>query len=110
MKNAAVSILAMAGMVLQAAPAVAAWPERPVKVVVPFAAGVITDVTARLGAERLRAKFNQPFIIENEAGASGTIAAQRVARAEPDGYTLFFTATNQISVAPFTHNIAYDPQ
>src|SRR5262245_27019179 len=108
-RTAAASVLVIAGMILPSASVHAAWPERPVKVIVPFAAGGITDVIARLAAERLREKFNQPFIIENEAGASGTIAAQRVARADPDGYTQFFSATNQISVAPFTHNIAYDP-
>lgn len=90
-------------------PAVASWPERPVKLVVPFAAGGLTDVTARITAERLRQTFNQSFIVENEAGATGTLAAQRVARSDPDGYTLFFCATNQIAIAPFTHAIGYDP-
>lgn len=93
----------------RAAAADAIWPQRVVKLVVPFAAGGVTDVIARITAERLAAELKQPFVVENEAGATGTIAALRVARSEPDGYTLFFSATNQISVAPFTHKIAYDP-
>ena len=76
---------------------------------VPFAVGGITDVLARLTAERLQSRLGQPFVLENAAGATGTIAAARVARAEPDGYTLFFATITQITLAPFTHNIAYDP-
>jgi tripartite-type tricarboxylate transporter receptor subunit TctC len=101
-------VAALAALI-PATSAAAAWPERPVKLVVPFAAGGITDVLARITAERLRLKLNQPFVVENTAGGAGTVAAQRVARADPDGYTLFFCTTNQVAVAPFTHNIAYDP-
>lgn len=91
--------------VAQAAP----WPERPVVLVVPFAAGGITDVLARLTAERLQTVLKQSFVVENQVGGAGIIATERVARAEPDGYTLLFSTISQISIAPFTHKISYDP-
>jgi tripartite-type tricarboxylate transporter receptor subunit TctC len=74
------------------------YPTRPVKVVVPFLAGGIADVLARLAAEKLHAKFGVPFIVENRAGASGNIGAQAVARAEPDGYTLLVTPPPPLAI------------
>ena len=87
----------------------AAWPERPVVLVVPFAAGGITDLLARLTAERLQSVFHQTFIVENQLGAAGVVAAERVARSAPDGYTLLFTPVFQVTMAPFTHVIKFDP-
>lgn len=87
----------------------AAWPERRITLVVPYAPGGITDVLARLTAEQLQMALSQTVIVENQSGASGTIAARRVAHAEPDGYTLFFSTITQICVAPFINNIEYDP-
>jgi tripartite-type tricarboxylate transporter receptor subunit TctC len=86
-----------------------AWPDRTVTIVVPFAAGGISDVLARMTAERLQARLKQNFIVENALGAAGTIAAARVARADPDGYTLFWATVSQVTIAPFTHKISYDP-
>ena len=100
---------ALAAAVIGASAAQAAWPERPVQMVVPFAAGGITDVLARVTAERLQTAFKQPFVVENEPGAAGVIAAQRVARAKPDGYTLIFCPSFQITIAPFTHKVDFDP-
>jgi len=87
----------------------AAWPERPVVMVVPFAAGGITDVLARTIAERLQGRLKQPFIVENQPGGAGVIAAERVAKSQPDGYTLLFTPIFQITMAPFTHPVTFDP-
>jgi tripartite-type tricarboxylate transporter receptor subunit TctC len=87
----------------------AAWPERPVVMVVPFAAGGITDVLARTIAERLQGKLKQPFIVENQPGGAGIIAAERVLKSQPDGYTLLFTPIFQITMAPFTHPVTFDP-
>jgi tripartite-type tricarboxylate transporter receptor subunit TctC len=87
----------------------AAWPERPVSVVVPFAAGGIADVVARLAAEWLQSTFKQTFIVENQGGGGGIIAAERVAKARPDGYTLVATPIFQITMAPFTHDVKFDP-
>ena len=74
--------LAMAG------PALAAWPERPLTLIVPASPGGTTDIAARLIADKLAAKLGQQVIVENRAGAAGIIGAQTLARARPDGYTL----------------------
>jgi tripartite-type tricarboxylate transporter receptor subunit TctC len=66
----------------------AAWPERPVKIVVGFAAGGVADVAARAVAQGLQTKYGQAFTIDNKAGAGGRLATDSVAKAEPDGYTL----------------------
>ena len=87
----------------------AAWPERPVTLIVPFAPGGITDTLARITAARLQSALGQPFIVENQAGAAGLVATERVARARPDGYTILFSTITQIAIAPFTNKIAYDP-
>lgn len=87
----------------------AAWPQRPVTLIVPFAAGGITDLLARITAERLSGAFSKPFVVENVVGAAGTVATGKAARAIPDGYTLLFVTTTQITVAPFVNRIDYDP-
>jgi tripartite-type tricarboxylate transporter receptor subunit TctC len=87
----------------------AAWPERPVTIVVPFTAGGITDVLARATAERLQTALKQPFIVENLPGGAGILSADHVLRARPDGYTLLFTPIFQITMAPFTHKVTFDP-
>ena len=89
--------------------ACAAWPERPVTVVVPFAPGGIADVVARLAAEWLQNALRRPFVVENQGGGGGIIAVERVARARPDGYTLVSTPIFQITMAPFTHDVTFDP-
>jgi tripartite-type tricarboxylate transporter receptor subunit TctC len=106
MRRLATAALALA---LGAGAAQAAWPERPVRVTVPFAAGGITDVVARIMADRLQTAFKQAFVVENEPGAAGTLAAQRLARAQPDGYTLMSCPVSQITITPFTHKVAFDP-
>ncbi|MFY2057160.1 Bug family tripartite tricarboxylate transporter substrate binding protein [Achromobacter xylosoxidans] len=75
-------LFAMAG------PAVAAWPERPLTLIVPASPGGTTDIAARLIADKLAAKLGQQVIVENRAGAAGIIGAQTLARARTDGYTL----------------------
>ncbi len=76
------------------------YPSRPVTVVVPFAPGGSVDSAARLALQTLSERLKQPFVVENVAGASGTIGSQRVARAAPDGYTLLFAVASPINVAP----------
>ncbi len=106
-----VRIAAAAGMLLGlAAPALAqGWPQKPVKIVVPYAPGGNTDAIARLTAERLTGAFGQQFIVENRAGAGGAIAADYVARSAPDGYTLFMGTLSQIGPVPLTQKVSYDP-
>jgi tripartite-type tricarboxylate transporter receptor subunit TctC len=100
----------VAASTILATTAQAAWPERPVTVVVPFTPGGITDVLARLVSERLRDTLKQPFIVENAPGAAGVIAAERVLKAAPDGYTLLFTPIFQITMAPYTTSATFDPR
>jgi tripartite-type tricarboxylate transporter receptor subunit TctC len=88
----------------------ASWPERPVTLIAPFAAGGITDVLARLTAERLHAKFKQTFLVQNDTGVAGVIGTTNAARAKPDGYTLFFGPISLITLAPLTHKVNFDPE
>jgi tripartite-type tricarboxylate transporter receptor subunit TctC len=85
------------------------WPQKPVKVIVPFPPGGVTDAIARITAEWLTHRLGQPVVPENRPGASGALAAELVARAEPDGYTLLSAATPQLAVVPYVQKINYDP-
>ena len=86
------------------------YPSRPIKLVVAFTAGGTTDFVARLLAERLRTLLGQPVIVENRPGANGAIAAEYVAKSDPDGYTLFFTTVGAVAINPALRgNLAYDP-
>lgn len=87
----------------------AAWPERTVTLIVPFAAGGITDVLARLTAERLTATFKQSFIVQNDTGAGGTIGTGNASRARADGYTLFFGPVSLLTLSPLQQKVSYDP-
>jgi tripartite-type tricarboxylate transporter receptor subunit TctC len=85
------------------------WPQKPIKVIVPFPPGGVTDSLARITAEWLTLRLGQPFVPDNRPGASGAIAADLVARAEPDGYTLLSAASPQLAVVPHVQKISYDP-
>jgi tripartite-type tricarboxylate transporter receptor subunit TctC len=85
------------------------WPERPIKIIVPYAAGGSADTIARVFAQRFSKVFAKSFYIENKAGANGTIAAEAVAHSQPDGYTLFMAAAPQIVIAPAIMKVEYDP-
>jgi tripartite-type tricarboxylate transporter receptor subunit TctC len=85
------------------------WPQKPVKVVVPFPPGGVTDSLARITADWLTQRLGQPVIAENRPGASGAIAAELVARADADGYTLLSAATPQLAIVPHVQKINYDP-
>ncbi len=87
----------------------APWPQKPVRVIVPFPPGGVTDSIARITADWLTQRLGQTFVAENRPGASGAIAAELVARAEPDGYTLFSAASPQLAVVPHVQKINYDP-
>jgi tripartite-type tricarboxylate transporter receptor subunit TctC len=85
------------------------WPQKPVKVIVPFPPGGVTDAIARITADWLTQRLGQSVIAENRPGASGAIAAEFVARSDPDGYTLFSASTPQLAVVPYVQKINYDP-
>lgn len=76
------------------------YPDKPIKLVVPFPAGGPTDAMARLIGQNLSSKLGQPVVIDNRGGAGGTIATEAVANAAPDGYTLFFATTGTMAINP----------
>ena len=102
-------VLFVASSIATGGPATAqSWPTRPVTIVVPWAAGGITDILGRLLAEKLTHAFGQQFIVVNKPGASGNIGADMVAKAAPDGFTLLVTnpgafSTNQFLYANMTY-------
>jgi tripartite-type tricarboxylate transporter receptor subunit TctC len=105
MKCIALALLA----VVFSANAQTQWPQKPVKVIVPFPPGGVTDSLARITADWLTQRLGQPVVAENRPGASGAIAADLVARSDPDGYTLFSAATPQLAIVPYVQKVSYDP-
>ncbi|HEX5213627.1 MAG TPA: tripartite tricarboxylate transporter substrate-binding protein [Pseudolabrys sp.] len=99
MKRIAALVFAMLGVLAFAGPATAAYPDRNVTIIVPYPAGGPTDQLARIIAEKLAKKFGQNFIVENVTGGSTIVATNKVAKAEPDGYTLLLHNL-QISANP----------
>lgn len=86
------------------------YPDRPVRMIVPFASGGITDVSARLIAQLMSVSMKQSIVVENRAGGGGTIGATAVARAEPDGYTLLVSSSATNAILPAMHEkLDYDP-
>jgi tripartite-type tricarboxylate transporter receptor subunit TctC len=85
------------------------WPQKPIKIIVPFAAGGNTDSIARLTAERLSQSLGQSVVVENKAGANGAIAADFVAQSAPDGYTLLMAAMPVLAILPTISKTKYDP-
>jgi len=102
---------ALLATALIVAPASAAgYPDHPVKIIVPFAAGGPTDVMARMLAAKLAEKLGQQFYVENKVGAGGMIASEEVARAKPDGYTLMVSGIPTHVLGPaMNKNISFDP-
>jgi tripartite-type tricarboxylate transporter receptor subunit TctC len=84
------------------------WPQRPVRIVVPFAAGGVTDNIARITAEWLTPRLGHAVQVENRAGASGSIATELVARSAPDGYTLLMATATQLAAYPAIVSVNYD--
>ena len=91
------------------APAQTDWPAKPVRIVVPFAPGGTTDITARVVGEQLNQVFKQPFVIENKAGAGGNVGATEVAKAAPDGYTFLMGTPGTQAINQFLYpSMPYD--
>ena len=109
MQRPITALLAALAVLCAAASAIAEeWPSRPVTVIVPFAAGGNTDGIARMTAQHLSDAFGKQFVVENRTGASGAIAADIVAKATPDGYTLFLTALPVMAIVPVMNQVRYD--
>jgi len=85
------------------------WPQRPIKIIVPFAAGGNTDGIARMIAQPLSDAFGEPAVVENRPGAAGALATEAVARAPADGHMLLMATPTQFSILPATGKASYDP-
>jgi tripartite-type tricarboxylate transporter receptor subunit TctC len=112
----AVRLLLAAGLVLSASGAAAAedpsasFPNRPIRMIVPFPAGGPSDIVARLIGQTMSQDWGQPVVIENRPGANTIIGAQAAAKAPPDGYTLFMAIDSTLVMNQFVHkNLPYDP-
>jgi len=103
--------VALAGVILAACAQAQPFPARSVTLTVGFAPGGGTDTAARIVAQKLSENIGQSVVVENRAGAGGNIAAQHIALAPPDGYTIHLTSVGPMSVAPhLVKNLAYDPR
>ena len=99
------------GIAFSAAAFAQSWPQKPVRFIVPFVAGGVTDVAARAVGEKLSAAWGQPVIVENRPGAGGSLGAAEAARAAPDGYTFFFPSGTVMTANQYIYEKrAYDPE
>lgn len=105
---AAALALAATAAVPHAASA-AGYPERPINLIVPFSPGGGTDISARLLAAALGEKFSSSVVVDNRPGAGGQIAADLVARSQPDGYTLLFANSGMLAINPWIYKLHSDP-
>ena len=101
-------LLALAASLPAAQAQTGKWPDKPVRMVVPFAPGGGTDIIARIIAPRLSQEFGQQFIVDNRGGAGGVIGTEIVVRADPDGYTVSLVASSY-ATAPVLYKLPYDP-
>jgi len=104
--------VALLGCILGGAASAAlaqAYPNKPIKLIVPFAPGGFTDVVARILGQKLSVSLGQPFVIENKAGAGSTIGTDFVAKAAPDGYTLVMVSTTHVISPAIYPKLPYDP-
>ncbi|HEY7665515.1 MAG TPA: tripartite tricarboxylate transporter substrate binding protein [Xanthobacteraceae bacterium] len=107
---AAFAAIATAPLVWAPPASAQTYPDRPIRMIVPIAAGSVTDVIMRATANELTPRLGQPFVIENKGGASGIPGAQACAQAAPDGYTLCLVYHNTLSINPLIFNkLPYDP-
>jgi tripartite-type tricarboxylate transporter receptor subunit TctC len=105
-----VSLLCLLLAVLNGAHAQAAYPDRPIRFIVPYPAGGGADQITRLLAGATEGALGQPFVVDNRSGAGGGVGTDAVAKARPDGYTIGLAAIAPMSILPFAQsNLAYDP-
>jgi len=101
--------LALVACLLSASLAHAKYPERPIRIIVPFAPGGSVDILARVVADQIAGPLGQSVIVENRAGGASAVGSELVARAEPDGYTLLMASTSSLAINPSLRKLNYDP-
>jgi tripartite-type tricarboxylate transporter receptor subunit TctC len=109
LRHVALTVTCAAAVICLIRPAAAAYPDRPVSIIVPFAPAGPTDIIARVLANVLSQKFGQQFVVDNRAGAAGNTGMGQVARATPDGYTLMVTSTAIAVNSALFKKLPYDP-
>lgn len=105
-----VSLTALALVFAQTGPSFAEYPERPIRLLLPFPAGGAVDIVTRVMAAKMSADLGKTFIIENKSGAGGIVATDAVAKAAPDGYTLLITTPNHTINAAMQPSLPYDTE
>ncbi|KAK6021172.1 hypothetical protein OSTOST_13166 [Ostertagia ostertagi] len=110
MKRSVFVASALAALVLPfAASAQTDWPQKPISMVVPYPPGGVNDAVARVYAEKLSTELGKPVIVDNRAGAATTVASNFVAKAAPDGYTIYAAGTSLVINPTLTGQVQYDP-
>ena len=105
-----IALALVLGLVTTTAVSAQTWPEKPIRVIVPLPAGAAVDIVGRLIMNKLGARLGQTIVIENRPGASGALAADAIAKAAPDGYTLgMATSTTHVTTAILSAKLPYDP-
>ena len=102
-------LMFIAGLLIAGSAWSQSYPNRPVKVVVPWPPGQATDIAARVVAERLQVALGQAFVIDNRPGAGGAIGSDAVVKSAPDGYTLLAASSGPLSIMPNLQKVPYDP-
>src|ERR1700749_484089 len=96
-------------LLLPAAAAAQNFPDRPIRLIVPFPAGGPNDIIARVIGQRMSELMKQPVLIDNRGGQGGVLGTDAVAKAKPDGYTIAISSAGALSISPTMEKIAYDP-
>jgi tripartite-type tricarboxylate transporter receptor subunit TctC len=104
-------VLSLALALVATAAAAQGYPSKPIQLIVPFPPGGPTDIVGRMVAQKISDAVGQPVVVENRAGAGGTVGSTAAAKAEPDGYTLLYGSTSTLAIAPSLYrNLAYEPR
>jgi len=109
MKRSILIAIVLAALLPFAATAQSDWPNKPVQLVVPYPPGGVNDAVARAYADKLSTELGKPFLVDNRAGAATTVASNYVAKAAPDGYTIYAGGTSLVINPTLTGNVQYDP-
>jgi tripartite-type tricarboxylate transporter receptor subunit TctC len=103
------SVLFFASLLLSGAVFAQSYPNRPVKVIVPWPPGQATDIAARMLADKMQDALKQPFVVDNRAGAGGSIGTEAAVKSPADGYTLLAASSGPVSIMPSLQKIPYEP-